>query len=403
MQEQFGARVLLVVSEPATRRLLRVGLETDGFVVMEAGTASLATRLLRLEPGAVVVDHHLADAEGTEVIEAVAAACPDALSILHAAPGELVVGPPGLHVVDEGDIPAVLDLLAPLRQSQLHRTLAVSDMLAHGREELLRHWAELCRWDPMLPPESEPLVPEELLDTLAEAVQRPQPLGWGADPGLERTVAQFTAAAGSVEVAVEQLVCLRQAAVATLMPRVPAGEVAETQSRIHMLIDRAIGLVVRQSASKLETEAYTDPLTGLRNRRALERDLRRELRRADRYRRPVTVVVLDVDGLKVVNDRDGHLAGDLLLKGLTACFLEGLRQTDIAYRMGGDEFAMILPETDAPDAHMLLQRIAERAPSFSWGTASVPIDGDDPVGLLDLADQRLYARRAEVRTANAGP
>lgn len=397
MQEGFGARVLVAVAEAPTRRLLRVGLETDGFFVLEAGTASLASRLLRLAPGAVLLADQLADGRGADVLEEVRRVCPEAIRILHAPPGEAVDAPPGVEVVDAGDITAVLDLLAPLRRSHVDPHLAVGGLLAHDRQEVLEHWADLCRWDPMLPPESEPLLAGEMLDALAEAVQRPQPLGWGADPGLERVVASFTGAAGSVEVAVEQLVCLRQAAVAAIVPRVPAREVPETQNRLHMLIDRAIGLVVRQSASKLESEAYTDPLTGLRNRRALERDLRRELRRADRYDRPLTVIAIDVDGLKAVNDREGHLAGDLLLKAVASSLLAGLRHTDIAYRVGGDEFALVLPETDSDGSEVILHRIAEEAPKFSWGGASVPADGDDPIALLDIADRRLYARRFRAR------
>jgi len=81
--------------------------------------------------------------------------------------------------------------------------------------------------------------------------------------------------------------------------------------------------------------------------------------RAIRYGRPFTLVVLDVDGFKLVNDRQGHLAGDAALEQLGLVLRAGLRAADTAYRIGGDEFALILPETSADEARAVLERIAE--------------------------------------------
>ena len=81
--------------------------------------------------------------------------------------------------------------------------------------------------------------------------------------------------------------------------------------------------------------------------------------RSTRYRRPFTLVVLDVDGFKSVNDRHGHLAGDAALEQLGLVLRAGLRAADTAYRIGGDEFALLLPETSAAEARAVIERIAE--------------------------------------------
>lgn len=388
--ESFGARVLVISGDPHLRLLLRVGLETDGFFVLEAATRRLGERLLRLCPSAVVVSSVLPDGDGPGAIGAIRDRCPDARFVVLAPAGEPLDVPADVEVVDETAVTAVLDLLAPLRRDFVQPELSAPALVTAESDSICGHWAELCQWDPLLPPESEPLHPDELLQAISGAVGRPQPLGWGADPELESAVSEFTAAAGSTEVAIEQLVCLRQALLSCVLPRVPRREVDETRSRLNMLVDRAIGLAARQTASRLEAEAYSDPLTGLANRRAFDRDLRRELRRADRYARPLTVVMIDVNGLKGVNDNDGHLAGDLLLKSLGVALAGALRQTDGAYRVGGDEFALVLPETDAAAAHLIVERIADEGPAFSWGTASLPADGSDAQALVAIADARQY-------------
>jgi diguanylate cyclase (GGDEF)-like protein len=105
--------------------------------------------------------------------------------------------------------------------------------------------------------------------------------------------------------------------------------------------------------------AEHDPLTRLYNRHAFAVRLEMEMTRAIRYGRPFTLVVLDVDGFKLVNDRQGHLAGDAALEQLGLVLRAGLRAADTAYRIGGDEFALILPETSAEEARAVLERIAE--------------------------------------------
>jgi diguanylate cyclase (GGDEF)-like protein len=105
--------------------------------------------------------------------------------------------------------------------------------------------------------------------------------------------------------------------------------------------------------------AEHDPLTRLFNRHAFADRLEVEMTRSTRYGRPFTLVVLDVDGFKSVNDRHGHLAGDAALERLGLVLRAGLRAADTAYRIGGDEFALLLPETDAVEARAVIERIAE--------------------------------------------
>jgi diguanylate cyclase (GGDEF)-like protein len=116
------------------------------------------------------------------------------------------------------------------------------------------------------------------------------------------------------------------------------------------------------SAGRLEEVRFLaehDPLTRLLNRHAFADRLEMEMTRSTRYGRAFTLVVLDVDGFKSVNDRHGHLAGDAALEQLGLVLRAGLRAADTAYRIGGDEFALLLPETSAPEARAVIERIAE--------------------------------------------
>ena len=121
--------------------------------------------------------------------------------------------------------------------------------------------------------------------------------------------------------------------------------------------------------------------------------------RAARYRRPLSLVVADLDGLKQINDRNGHLAGDRMLQALAAGMRSSLRASDSAYRIGGDEFVMLLPETPTADLSDVLARVtAASAPSFSWGAATFPDDTSEPSQLLALADVQLIERRRQQRS-----
>ncbi|HEY6546439.1 MAG TPA: GGDEF domain-containing protein, partial [Vicinamibacteria bacterium] len=129
----------------------------------------------------------------------------------------------------------------------------------------------------------------------------------------------------------------------------------------------AFGYLLGRQADRLYELSHSDPLTGLRNRRAFEARLGEELQRALRYRSQLSVLLLDVDGLKRHNDRLGHRAGDEALVRVADAIRNGSRQTDVAARWGGDEFAILAPSTGREEALQLAERVRELAASPEAG------------------------------------
>jgi diguanylate cyclase (GGDEF)-like protein len=112
-----------------------------------------------------------------------------------------------------------------------------------------------------------------------------------------------------------------------------------------------------------QKSSHTDPLTGLANRRLLNEYFKGEIQRARRNYRPISVVFMDIDNFKEVNDRFGHLAGDSLLRTMADILLTSTRDIDSVARLGGDEFGLLMPETDENGVRLMLDRIRER---FNW-------------------------------------
>ncbi len=140
----------------------------------------------------------------------------------------------------------------------------------------------------------------------------------------------------------------------------PAGPDIERVRLMQLLADQA-GLAI-QNARRFEMvsrQAFTDALTGLPNRRAFDDRLESETRRSSRYQHPFTLMMLDLDGFKGVNDVHGHPAGDEVLQQVAARLRQSLRDTDFFARYGGDEFAVILPETDRETATNMAGRLKE--------------------------------------------
>ncbi len=156
---------------------------------------------------------------------------------------------------------------------------------------------------------------------------------------------------------------------------------------------------VARRTRQLSELALTDPLTGLANRRALFEALRRELAAALRQERPLTVLVLDLDGFKAVNDRHGHDEGDRVLGLVATALRQALRASDLPVRMGGDEFAAILPGADLATAREVGQRLFAafdnlrgiNPVTMSIGMASFsPEQPVEPETLLRRADEAMY-------------
>jgi diguanylate cyclase (GGDEF)-like protein len=146
-----------------------------------------------------------------------------------------------------------------------------------------------------------------------------------------------------------------------------------------------------------------DGLTGLRNRRAFMRELEAEVQRALRYGRPLTLVLCDVDHFKLLNDTHGHSGGDRALCHVANVLKTALRAEDGAFRIGGDEFALLLPETTGSQAAAAVRRVSDAFethtdPPFtglrvSCGVATLPADAADAETLIRQADLALYAEK----------
>ena len=170
---------------------------------------------------------------------------------------------------------------------------------------------------------------------------------------------------------------------------------------------------------RVAEQAVTDPLTGLCNRRQMAEVLDREVTRAGRFGHPISLVILDIDDFKQINDREGHLQGDIVLERVAQVLREGTRSIDVAARYGGDELAVILVETDREGALILGERLADRmrateisqregkgsiGVTISLGVATIPDSAEDVESLVDAADHALLrAKRAGKNQIRAAP
>ena len=169
-------------------------------------------------------------------------------------------------------------------------------------------------------------------------------------------------------------------------------------------------LIEYEELKTLQLNAVTDPLTNLYNRRLFAETFEKELNRARRYGLPLALALLDLHRFKEVNDMHGHPRGDDVLRAAASTLKKALRTSDSAFRIGGDEFAVLLPQTDAAQALALSRRIeavfAEMlrplhlgvAVSMDHGVATFPQDGEQTEPLIRVADERLY----RLKHANLG-
>lgn len=182
-------------------------------------------------------------------------------------------------------------------------------------------------------------------------------------------------------------------------------------SRVQELLANQLEAI---SQIELRTEevyqiAVLDPLTGIHNRRFGEQRLSVEMARAQRFGSPLSVAMLDLDHLKQVNDNLGHAAGDELIKYFASRLVKAIRGCDLAVRLGGDEFLLILPECKSDDIHHVLGRLTAmkfaynemfRIVTFSSGWAHYQA-GDSLGELLGRADESLYGNKRAKRVSEA--
>ena len=179
---------------------------------------------------------------------------------------------------------------------------------------------------------------------------------------------------------------------------------------------RTLSPVVRSQAElqvryeEAVADALRDPLTGLGNHRAFHEELDRQVAAALRYEVPLSLLLIDIDDFKSVNDTQGHATGDRVLRSFGALLNASLRRADRAFRVGGDEFAVLFPHTDLGGARVVARRLLTQAleptqnfaeaeaVSFSGGLSAIPELGLGPAQLYGQADAALYAAKRSGRT-----
>lgn len=167
--------------------------------------------------------------------------------------------------------------------------------------------------------------------------------------------------------------------------------------------------------SKLEKESFTDPLTGVYNRRYMEQCLQEEITKAHRYKFDLSLLLLDLDDFKLINDRYGHQGGDQMLADVSALVIHELRESDILARYGGEEFLVVAPSTAHVDAKSLAERIRKRIETHNFSlctnvpepvaiklTVSIGVSSyggsiTSRESLIQTADNNLYKAKEQGR------
>jgi diguanylate cyclase len=181
-----------------------------------------------------------------------------------------------------------------------------------------------------------------------------------------------------------------------------AEEMLKPTLKLASQIANAYDEIRQQSANLMTfTEVQTDPLTGVKNRRAMNEAVIAQFALMSRYETPFSVIMFDIDYFKRINDEQGHLHGDSVLRELAQFLDEEVRETDVVTRYGGDEFIVIMPQTDLEGACMLGERLrtkiyAKLSVTVSGGVSSA-IKDDDQESLLKRADAALYQAKTSGR------
>ena len=189
-----------------------------------------------------------------------------------------------------------------------------------------------------------------------------------------------------------------------LKARLSGRDVYDEQGNFHGCEIIVVDITEQRSLEEhLRLQALSDSLTGLANHRRLFDVLHSEIARSHRTGREFSLILLDLDGLKQINDQFGHLAGNRALCRLAQVLKDSCRDTDTAARHGGDEFAVVLPETGVASASLVTRRICELLASdaeephltVSVGISTFPQEGDSIGGLLYAADRALYSMKSQ--------
>jgi len=217
-------------------------------------------------------------------------------------------------------------------------------------------------------------------------------------------------AARKLDPEIQALIMTGSASVETAVQALRAGvydyltKPLDSMTTFELALSRAIErrrLIIENKRlfEEVQRLAVTDPLTGLFNRHKLQESLSIEMERAHRYQRPLSIIMVDVDELKVINDSYGHSSGDVALSCVGAAIQRSIRKVDLATRFGGDEFVIVLPEADCQEATAVAERIASEIDqvefepcnlSVSLGVAQWSPIYKDMEGFIDAVDNAMY-------------
>ena len=295
-------------------------------------------------------------------------------------------------------------------------------LLEQGADEIARRWLESVRADRAIPSteitkealllNSVPLVLDEILRVteLDDGKIEHEKICSAALHGRERARQHF-----DIKELVRECQLLRQHIFLYLNEHVAKfaardmGGIVTIYYRVGVAIDKAtsetINAFVEERTEHLQHLSPTDSLTNLYNHRSFYERLDEELKRAKRYESPLSIVLIDLDNFKTVNDTKGHQFGDYLLVKCAEWLRHELRETDVICRYGGDEFGAILPETTREAAHAMMCRLTVTfkelgrqegtPPSFdmSYGLSSHPEDNGTVMRLVQVADERLLLNK----------
>ena len=243
---------------------------------------------------------------------------------------------------------------------------------------------------------------EDAYELSADEIQRAAAVGALRAGTRDRNAAELA----------RDLASLQAVLVRALREELASGDPDEFADAVERLVEStgavqaaAIDALVQSRSRELESQANTDPLTGLGNLRALQRQLATLLAAQKRYGRGFAVLLMDIDGLKRINDGHGHQAGDRVLMQVAMSVRRSVREVDLAARLGGDEFCVLAPEQDAASAAKLAGRLGdavraevampdEPPVAMSIGVAACPEHGDDAESLIDGADRAMYRAKA---------
>jgi diguanylate cyclase (GGDEF)-like protein len=295
--------------------------------------------------------------------------------------------------------------------------------LDRSRDELAKAWLvrliERASLDEIreLPTER---IARELPDLIGDIVR--EAAEGGGDPydlskdQAERaaSLATMRGGGGDIQAAdvARDVASLQSVLVRALREEIGASDPARFAEAVEQLVEAsgaiqaaAMEAHVQTRSRELESQANTDPLTGLGNLRALQRELATLLDVHKRYRHPFGLLLMDIDGLKRINDSHGHPAGDRVLMQVGMSLRRSIRTVDTAARIGGDEFCVLLPQQDLKAAAKLAARLATAVEeevatpgdppvTISIGVAASPEHGDEAEALVDTADRAMYRAKA---------